>query len=85
MRKSGHADKFKRPDISIVSEAIPLFVIGRNRAGMWVAKESEGKAEGTFLFKASAIRFAKRASEPGGCAFAFVPSALNRQRLQKLK
>ena len=65
-------NQFKRPDPTVLCEAIPLFFIGRNHAGLWVARESEGRTGGIFLFKALAISFAKRESMPGGCALSFV-------------
>lgn len=61
-----------RPDAEVLSESIPLFFIGRNEAGLWVAREADGRAGGTFLFRSSALRFAKRCSAPGGCATMFL-------------
>ncbi len=57
-----------RPDASILNETIPLFYIGRNRNGLWVAREAAGRAGGIFLFRESAMRFAGKQSSPGGCA-----------------
>ncbi len=62
----------RRPDASALSEAIPLFYIGRNKYGVWVAREAEGPSGGLFLFKQSAARFARRQSEPHGCAMMFL-------------
>jgi hypothetical protein len=62
----------RRPDASALSEAIPLFYIGRNRSGLWVVREAAGGSGGLFLFKQSAARFARRQSEPAGCAMMFV-------------
>ncbi len=62
----------RRPDASALSEAIPLFYIGRNKNGLWVAREAEGRCGGLFLFKQSAARFARRQSEPDGCAMMFL-------------
>jgi hypothetical protein len=53
----------QRPDSTILSEAIPLFAIGCNKAG------------GVFWSKTAAIRFAKRASGPDR-AFMFVADGL---------
>jgi hypothetical protein len=61
-----------RPDPGILSEAIPLFFIGRNKDGFWVARESEGRIGGIFLRKQSALRFAYGATQPGGCATMFL-------------
>jgi hypothetical protein len=58
----------QRPDRSILSEAIPLFFIGRNKDGFWVARDAEGSVGGIFLFKRSALLFAKRNTQPWGCA-----------------
>ena len=57
-------DLLKRPDASILNEAIPVFFIGRNADGLWVARNADGSSGGIFLFKASAVRFAKRAPLP---------------------
>ena len=57
-----------RPDRRFLSESIPLFFIGRNKFGLWVAREAEGRAGGTFLLKRSALRFAAKYSAPAGCA-----------------
>jgi len=58
-------------DPDVVSAAIPAFFIGRNRAGLWVAREANGRAGGLFLFKSSAIDFANRQSQPARCALVF--------------
>jgi hypothetical protein len=57
-----------RPDANVLNETIPLFFIGRNRNGLWVVRESAGRAGGIFLFRESAMRFAGQYSLPGGCA-----------------
>ena len=62
----------RRPDASALSEAIPLFYIGRNKSGLWVVREAAGGSGGLFLFKQSAARFARRGSEPAGCAMMFL-------------
>jgi hypothetical protein len=61
-----------RPDASIINESIPLFYIGQNKKGRWVVRESEGRSGGLFLFKQWAVRFARRQSEPFGCAIMFL-------------
>ena len=58
-------------DPDVVSAAIPAFFIGRNSAGLWVAREANGRVGGLFLFKSSAIDFAKRQSKPDRCALVF--------------
>jgi hypothetical protein len=66
----------RRPDASVVNEAIPLFYIGRNKNGAWVVRESEGRSGGLFLLKQSAVRFARRQSEPAGCALMFLAESI---------
>jgi hypothetical protein len=61
-----------RPDLEILSETIPLFFIGRNEDGFWVAREADGQIGGIFLRKQSALRFANRSVQPGGCATMFL-------------
>ncbi len=61
-----------RPDASIINESIPLFYIGQNKKGRWVVREAEGRSGGLFLFKQWAVRFARRQSEPSGCAIMFL-------------
>ena len=41
----------RRPDAGVVSKSITLFFIGRNRNGLWVAREAEGRTGGVFLLK----------------------------------
>lgn len=65
----------RRPDAGALSEAIPLFYIGRNKSGLWVVREAAGCGGGLFLFKQSAARFARRQSEPAGCAMMFLAEA----------
>ena len=58
----------RRPDPTVLSETIPFFFIGRNKRGLWIVREAEGRTGGIFLLKRSALRFAARASAPIGCA-----------------
>jgi hypothetical protein len=62
----------KRPDLTVLSESIPLFYIGQNSQGFWVARESEGRSGGLFIFRHSARRFARKQSAPSGCALMFL-------------
>jgi hypothetical protein len=62
----------RRPDSGVLSETIPLFFIGRNNHGLWIAREAEGRTGGVFLFKQSAVRFAQKYSAPTGCATMFL-------------
>lgn len=58
-------------DPDVVSAAIPAFFIGRNSAGLWVAREANGRIGGLFLFKSSAVDFANRQGGPARCALIF--------------
>ena len=62
---------FLRPEPGVLSEAIPVFFIGRNRDGFWVARDAEGKFGGLFWRKEGALRFARRSAGPAGCATVF--------------
>ena len=66
----------RRPDARVLSRSIPLFFIARSRIGLWVAREAEGRTGGIFLFRASALRFAKKNSAPKGCATMFLAERL---------
>jgi hypothetical protein len=66
----------KRPDLTVLSESIPLFYIGQNRQGCWVVRESEGRSGGRFIFRRSALRFARKQSAPLGCALMFLNEPL---------
>ena len=61
-----------RPDPEVLSEAIALFFIGQNEDGFWVAREADGRIGGIFLRKLSALRFANRSAQTGGCATMFL-------------
>ncbi len=58
----------RRPYLNVLSETIPLFYICQSRHGFWVARDCEGKSGGIFLRKELAFRFARKNSEPTGCA-----------------
>jgi len=66
----------RRPDARILNEAIPLVAIGRNQAGFWVARDCDSSTGRAFVFKGSAIRFAKRMKGRSGCALMFVNDGL---------
>jgi hypothetical protein len=61
-----------RPDRTVLNDSIPLFFIGRNQSGFWVARESERRSGGLFLLRRSAARFARKKSSPRGCATTLV-------------
>jgi hypothetical protein len=62
----------QRPDPSILSDAIPLFFIGQNRDGFWVARDADGRVGGIFVLKQSALQFADKNALPVGCAKMFL-------------
>jgi len=57
-----------RPNSRILSDAIPLYFIARNKNGFWVVREAAGQCCGVFLFRRSALAFARKCSAPAGCA-----------------
>ena len=63
--------QFQPLDSGIVNEAIPGFFIGRNKESFWVARDAKGRIGGLFLFRSSALSFARHNSRPMGCATIF--------------
>lgn len=59
-------------DPGIVNASIPTFFVGRNSEGFWIARDARSQTGGLFLFRRSALAFARRASQPLGCAAVFV-------------
>jgi hypothetical protein len=70
------AHTFRCPDASVLSKSIPLFFIGRNKNGLWIAREAEGRAGGIFLLRQSALHFAQRNGAPIGCATMFIAESI---------
>ena len=70
-RRADQAAVLRPINPDVVSTAIPAFFIGRNNAGLWVAREANGRVGGLFLFKSSAVDFANRQSGPTRCALVF--------------
>jgi hypothetical protein len=62
---------FLRPGPEDLSEAIPVFFIGRNKDGHWVTRGADGKSGGLFWRKQAAIRFATQSAWPARCATIF--------------
>jgi hypothetical protein len=60
--------QFQLLDPGIVNDAIPAFFIGRNMEGFWIARDVKGRIGGIFLLESSAVSFARRNSQPAGCA-----------------
>jgi hypothetical protein len=69
--RAGSATPFRPLDAGIISDAIPAFYIGRNKDGFWVARDAKGRTGGLFLFKASAVSFARAQGGSAGCATIF--------------
>jgi hypothetical protein len=63
---------FQPLDPGIIDASIPAFFVGRNRDGFWLARDAKGENGGIFLFKSSALAFARRACRPLGCAMIFL-------------
>jgi hypothetical protein len=63
--------EFLRPGPEVVNASIPVFFIGRNRHGLWVARDAEGRHGGIFWRQQSALDFAHRSARPTGCAAVF--------------
>jgi hypothetical protein len=67
-RRAIVAAQFQPLDPCVLNEAIPAFFIGRNKEGFWVARDVNGQIGGIFLLENSALSFARRNSDPKGCA-----------------
>src|ERR1700746_1158268 len=65
-----------RPDSTVLNDSIPLFFIGRNRNGFWVAREAAGRCGGLFVFRRSAARFARKNGLAGGGATMLVEHSI---------
>ena len=52
---------FQPLDPAIVDASIPTFFVGRNGDGFWIARDANSQTGGLFLFKSSALAFARRA------------------------
>lgn len=52
-----------RPDATVISDAIPVHYIARNKNALWLAREASGSTGGLFFLKRSAVGFAHRKSE----------------------
>jgi hypothetical protein len=70
--KFDHAvTSFQRPGPEVLNRTIAVVFIGRNRDGVWVARDADGKFGGLFWRKDAAFRFAKANAGPAGCAAVF--------------
>jgi hypothetical protein len=70
-KRSVVAAEFRPLDAGVLNEAIPAFFIGRNMEGFWVARDVNGQIGGIFLLEHSALSFARKNSQPAGCATIF--------------
>jgi hypothetical protein len=68
LKPSASPSCFQPLDPGVISASIPTFFVGRDRDGFWFARDLKGENGGIFLFKNSALAFARRASRPLGCA-----------------
>ena len=69
---AANATLFQPLDPGVLNEAIPAFFIGRNKDGLWFARDAKGQAGGLFLLESSALAFAHRKSRPRGSAAIFL-------------
>lgn len=58
-------------DPAVLNASIPAFFIGRDKDGLWLARDAKGKTGGIFLLESSALAFARRHCAPSGCATIF--------------
>jgi hypothetical protein len=58
----------QRPGYAVLSESIPIYFVGQNHDGFWVARDGGGNTGGLFLLKRSALAFAHGNCLPAGCA-----------------
>jgi hypothetical protein len=72
-RLPGLSKLFQPLDPGVIDASIPTFFVGRNQDGFWLARDVKGETGGVFLFKASALAFARRASRPQPCATILLP------------
>jgi hypothetical protein len=70
-RGSVTAAPFQRPGPEVLSEAIPVVFVGRNRDGFWVVRDAEARFGGLFWRQQAALDFAKASASPGGYATVF--------------
>src|SRR3979411_245114 len=64
--------QFQPLDSDTGSQQIPTYFVGRNNDGFWVVREVHGRIGGIFLFRDSALWFAKKRGRSTGCATIFL-------------
>src|ERR1700761_8755172 len=62
---------FQRPGSDVLSETIPVAFIGRNRSGLWVARDADARLGGLFGRERAALDFARTNAAPRPCAIVF--------------
>jgi len=72
-KRSALPTPFQPLDPGILDASIPAFFIGQDSDGFWLARDIKGGNGGIFLFKSSALAFARRVSGREGCAMVFSP------------
>jgi hypothetical protein len=63
---------WRRLDERVEGLSSEIEAIACRDSGFWVAREAEKRIGGLFLFRCSALRFARQKSLPTGCALMFV-------------
>jgi hypothetical protein len=72
-KRSALPTPFQPLDPNVLDASIPVFFIGQNSDGFWLARDVRGENGGIFLFKSSALAFARKVSGRAGCATVFSP------------
>ena len=72
-KRSALPTPFQPLDPGILDASIPAFFIGQDSDGFWLARDLKGANGGIFLFKSSALAFARRVSGREGCAMVLSP------------
>jgi hypothetical protein len=70
-KRSAPPAPFQPLDPGVLNASIPAFFIGRDGDGFWLARDVKGENGGIFLFKSSALAFARKISGRAGCATIF--------------
>jgi hypothetical protein len=55
---------------------VPLFSVGRDPMGYWVARSADGREGGLFVSRAEALKFVRKASRSGKAVVDERPSKL---------
>jgi hypothetical protein len=71
LKRSAPPTPFQPLDPGVLNASIPAFFIGQDSDGFWLARDVKGENGGIFLFRSSALAFARRVSGRAGCATIF--------------